>query len=119
MSQTATPKVTVIEAGTELRGGLKSKVPLVLRGSIEGDVVATELRIESTGSLRGSLRCTRLESHGDLGGDIGAELVVVAGKVADGTKIVAGSLEVADGPLFGNATLVIGDPPAGRATTTR
>jgi hypothetical protein len=45
--------------------------------------------------------------------------VVVAGKVADGTKIVAGSLEVADGPLFGNATLVIGDPPAGRATTTR
>jgi len=112
MSQTSVPKVTIIEAGTELRGALKSKVPLVLRGTIEGDVIAGELRIESTGVLRGSLRCTKLESHGDLGGDIGAELVIVAGKVADDTKIVAASLEVADGPVFGNATLVIGDPPS-------
>jgi cytoskeletal protein CcmA (bactofilin family) len=129
-----TPKQTVLEEGTEFKGTLKSSCPVVINGTIDGEIDAPELTVTRSGSVAGSLRATKLRSQGTLSGKVEASDVYLSGVVRSNTSIKAKRLEVRLGSdqaqievTFGECALEVGDaiseplavaPPA-RADNTR
>lgn len=112
-----TGKHTLIEEGTEFKGSLSSNCPIVVVGKIEGDVTGPMIHIAPTGVVAGKVKVKQLRSEGELAGEVEAEVVQVAGKVRDNTRIRARSLEVTLDTkhgmevVFGECELAIGDPP--------
>lgn len=118
MNDDNSPKKTLVEAGTELTGTLKSTCPVVVNGTIDGEFTAPQLTITSTGAVLGTIKVDKLQSDGTLSGNIDADDVYLAGTVKSNTVIKAKALEVklaADrGKLevtFGECNLEIGDDP--------
>jgi cytoskeletal protein CcmA (bactofilin family) len=115
-------KTTLVEEGTEVVGTIRAKTPLVVRGSIEGDLVAPSVSITDSGRVQGNVKATKLQSSGSLAGSVEADEVSLAGEVKSDTVIRARTLEVklhADkGQLqvtFGDCLLDVGDDPASEA----
>lgn len=112
-----TGKHTLIEEGTEFKGSLSSNCPIVVVGKIEGDVTGPMIHVAPTGVVAGKVKVKHLRSEGELAGEVEAEVVHVAGKVRDNTRIRARSLEVTldtkNGMevVFGECELAIGDEP--------
>jgi cytoskeletal protein CcmA (bactofilin family) len=94
---TKIPKQTLVEAGTEFKGTLKSSCPVVVNGTLEGEIDAPTLSITSTGSIHGNIRVQTLRSSGTLAGNVDAGEVYVSGAVRSKTVIRARRLELALG----------------------
>jgi cytoskeletal protein CcmA (bactofilin family) len=110
-------KRTVIDEGTEFKGSLTSSHPVLARGRIEGDLSGPALEVASTGVVVGKAKVTELHSSGELSGTFEAEEAMLAGRVRDGTVIVAEAVEVAgenaEIPLvLEDCELRIGHPPS-------
>jgi cytoskeletal protein CcmA (bactofilin family) len=111
-----TPKQTVLEEGTEFKGTLKSSCPVVINGTIDGEIDAPALTVTRSGSVAGSLRATKLRSQGTLSGKVEASDVYLSGVVRSNTSIKAKRLEVKLGSdqaqievTFGECALEVGD----------
>jgi cytoskeletal protein CcmA (bactofilin family) len=111
-----TPKQTVVEEGTDFKGTLKSSCPVVINGTVDGEMDAPEITVSRSGSVAGSLRATRLRSQGTLSGKVEATDVFLSGVVRSNTAIKAKRLEVKLGSdqaqievNFGECSLEIGD----------
>ena len=96
-TDTKTPKQTLVEAGTEFRGTLKSSCPVVVNGTLDGHIDAPALNIASTGQIHGNIRVQTLRSSGTLAGQVDAGEVYVSGAVRSSTVIRARRLELALG----------------------
>lgn len=123
--ESAGDRRTVIEEGTEFRGVMVSKRPVLLRGMLDGELQAPNVVVEAGGELRGKARLGELKSEGQVSGDIHADRVKLAGVVGDGTRIVARVLEIdvksqdqAVAVTFSRATLEIGDATERESSTT-
>jgi cytoskeletal protein CcmA (bactofilin family) len=116
-----TGKHTLIEEGTEFKGSLSSKCPIVVVGKIEGDVTGPMIHIAASGVVAGKVVVKQLRSEGELAGEVEAEVVHIAGTVRDKTRIRARSLEVTlktqNGMevIFGECELAVGDEPEKQA----
>ena len=88
-TETKTPKQTLVEEGTEFKGTLKSSCPVVINGSIDGEVDAPEITVARAGTVAGSLRATKLRSQGTLSGKVEATDVYLSGVVRSNTSIKA------------------------------
>lgn len=115
----AATKQTVVEDDTEFRGTLHSKCPVVVKGTVDGEIAGPSLHVSATGTVSGNVKVTELRSEGTVGGEFDAETVHLAGTVKNNTVIRAKSLEVRlspkDGRLqvtFGECELAVGDVPA-------
>ncbi|MEY4550809.1 MAG: hypothetical protein RL685_7004 [Pseudomonadota bacterium] len=115
-TETKTPKQTLVEEGTEFKGTLKSSCPVVINGSIDGEVEAPEITVARAGTIAGSLKATKLRSLGTLSGKVEATDVYLSGVVRSNTSIKAKRLEVKLGSdsaqievNFGECTLEVGD----------
>jgi cytoskeletal protein CcmA (bactofilin family) len=115
----ATGRQTIVEEGSELSGKLASKVDVVVRGRVDGELSAPSLCVSPSGAVHGTVRVGSLRSEGEVSGDIEADSVQLAGAVRDNTVIRAKSLEVklaADAGklelVFGECELNVGDAPA-------
>ncbi len=110
-----TDKKTVIEEGSELRGGLTSTTTIMVRGKIDGEIKGPALEVMASGVVTGKIKVGELRAHGELGGDIEADTVELGGRIHDKTIITARSIEVAAGAatptVFGACELAIGDAP--------
>src|SRR5688572_13592645 len=114
-----TPKQTLVEEGTEFKGTLKSSCPVVVNGTIDGEVDAPEITITRSGAVLGALKAKKVKSQGTLSGNVDAGDVFLAGSVRSNTVIKAKSLEVKLGSsekghlevTFGECNLEVGDPP--------
>src|SRR4051812_8247219 len=111
-------KCTLVEEGTELKGSLTSTCPVLVRGRIEGDVMAPSLTVSPSGAVSGKARVGELQAQGELSGEFDADVVQLSGKVQDRTVIRAKTLSVQlsseSGKLqvvFGECELAVGDPP--------
>ncbi|MEZ4364570.1 MAG: polymer-forming cytoskeletal protein [Kofleriaceae bacterium] len=111
-------KHTLVEEGTEFKGSLSSKCPIVVMGKVEGEVAGPEIHVTSSGVIAGNVKVKELQSAGEVAGEVEAEAVRISGKVRDKTVIRAKSLEVsltsAKGGMevvFGECELAIGDEP--------
>jgi cytoskeletal protein CcmA (bactofilin family) len=110
-------KRTLVDEGTEFRGGLTSTCPILVLGKIEGEVNGPALEVAPTGVVRGQIKVTELRCLGELAGQVQAETVQLAGRIREQTVISARSLEVVGGDAaappvqFGDCELSIGDIP--------
>jgi cytoskeletal protein CcmA (bactofilin family) len=111
-------KHTLVEEGTELKGTISSKCPIVVMGKVEGEVAGPVIHVSPTGIVAGKVKVTELRSAGEVAGEIEAETVKIAGRVRDKTVIRARTLEVTltresggTEVTFGECELAVGDEP--------
>jgi cytoskeletal protein CcmA (bactofilin family) len=114
----ATEKRTLVEEGTTFKGSLSSTCPILVKGTITGELDAPSLTVAGTGSVSGKVKAGELKSEGELSGEFDVEKVVLSGTVKDNTVIRAKALEVklaVTGSkmqvVFGEVQLDIGDQP--------
>jgi cytoskeletal protein CcmA (bactofilin family) len=114
----ATEKRTLVEEGTTFKGSLSSTCPILVKGTINGDLEAPSLTVAATGSVSGKVKAGELKSEGELSGEFDVDRVVLSGSVKDNTVIRAKALEVklsVTGSkmqvVFGEVQLDIGDQP--------
>lgn len=115
----ATEKRTLVEEGTTFKGSLSSTCPILVKGTINGDLEAPSLTVAATGSVSGKVKAGELKSEGELSGEFDVDKVVLSGSVKDNTVIRAKALEVklaVTGSkmqvVFGEVQLDIGDMPS-------
>ncbi len=115
-------KETLVEEGTEFQGTMKSACPVMVNGSIDGNIEAPALTVSPTGKVLGTVQVQQLKSDGTLAGNIDADQVSLSGKVHSDTVIRARSLEVklaAEGTklevTFGECNIEVGDEPSASA----
>ncbi len=111
-------KKTIIEDGTEFDGSIKSECPIMLSGTLKGQVTAPSLSVTPSGAVKGKVRVAQLTSSGEVSGEVEADTVELSGKVSDETVIRARSLEVKLAQpssglqvSFGNCQIDVGDLP--------
>ncbi len=71
-------QLTVLGAGTVVRGDLFCQGQLVLEGGVEGNVLADRVIIKGSGWVRGNLSCRSLTI--ELGGVVDGQVSVVEGR---------------------------------------
>jgi cytoskeletal protein CcmA (bactofilin family) len=113
-----TGKHTLVEEGTEFKGSLSSKCPIVVMGKVEGEVSGPIIHVTDSGVVAGNVKVKELQSAGEVAGVVEADEVRISGKVRDKTVIRARSLEVSlissKGGMevvFGECELSVGDEP--------
>jgi cytoskeletal protein CcmA (bactofilin family) len=113
-----TGKHTLVEEGTEFKGTMSSRCPIVVMGKVEGDVAGPEIHVSPTGVIAGNVKVKELRSEGEVAGEVEAETVRISGKVRDRTVIRARTLEVSLAAekggmqiVFGECELAVGDEP--------
>jgi cytoskeletal protein CcmA (bactofilin family) len=113
-----TGKHTLVEEGTEFKGSMISKCPIVVMGKVEGDVAGPEIHVSATGVIAGNVKVKELRSEGEVAGEVEAEVVRISGRVRDRTVIRARALEVSLSTtkggmqvVFGECELAVGDEP--------
>lgn len=111
-------KHTLVEEGTEFKGTLSSKCPIVVMGRVEGDITGPIIHVTATGVVAGHVKVQELRSEGELAGEVQADSVRIGGRVRDKTTIRARVMEVsltadkgAMEVVFGECELAIGDEP--------
>lgn len=119
-----TPKQTLVEEGTEFKGTLKSSCPVVVNGTIDGEVDAPEITITRSGAVLGAIKAKKVRSQGTLSGNVDAGDVFLSGSVRSNTVIKAKSLEVKLGSekgqlevTFGDCNLEVGDAASASDST--
>jgi cytoskeletal protein CcmA (bactofilin family) len=116
-SEMKTAKQTLVEAGTEFKGTLKSSCPVAVNGTIDGEIDAPTLNIATSGSILGNVKAKTLRSQGTLSGNVDAEEVFLSGAVRSKTFIKTRRLEMKLGSLdkgqlevtFGNCDIDLSD----------
>src|SRR5437763_11085431 len=87
-------KRTLVDEGTELTGTIRSQVPIVVLGKIDGDVSGPSITVAPGGILAGKIKVKELTSEGEVAGEIDAESVKLSGRVRDKTVIRSRTLQV-------------------------
>jgi cytoskeletal protein CcmA (bactofilin family) len=119
MPQDKIPKQTLVAEGTEMKGCLQSTWPVVVNGTVDGEVDAPELTITRIGAVLGTIKTTRLWSRGTLSGKVEATDVVLSGAVRSNTIIRATHLDLKLGSSEkGSLEVIFGDSNIGVSTTT-
>lgn len=119
----ATEKRTLVEEGTTFKGSLTSTCPILVKGTINGDLEAPSLTVAASGTVSGKVKAGELKSEGEISGEFDVDKVVLSGTVKDNTVIRAKALEVklaVTGSkmqvVFGEVQLDIGDQPTREKT---
>lgn len=115
----ATEKRTLVEEGTTFKGSLSSTCPILVKGTINGDLEAPSLTVAASGAVSGKVKAGELKSEGELSGEFDVDKVQLSGAVKDNTVIRAKTLEVklaVTGSkmqvVFGEVALEVGDAPS-------
>jgi len=90
----STQKQTLVEEGTSLKGSMTSTCPILIQGSVEGDVEGPAITISSTGSLSGKITAGALKSDGKVAGNLDVDSAHVAGTVEKDTVIKANTIDL-------------------------
>lgn len=119
-------KQTTIEAGTQFAGTLSATCQVVVRGHVDGELIAPSLLVTETGVVTGHVKVQTLQCAGTLGGSIEADDIQLSGHVRRDTVIRAKTLTIdakaqANGQghghgqapevTFGDCLLEVGDDP--------
>jgi cytoskeletal protein CcmA (bactofilin family) len=112
-------KQTTVEEGTKFKGTLESSCQVLVRGTVDGDLIAPSLVVSASGTVMGNIRAQSIQSQGVLAGHIDADEIQLSGSVRSDTVIRAKTLEVRLQSshkkfeiTFGECVLDVGDDPA-------
>lgn len=103
-----TTKRTLVEEGTSFKGSLTSTCPILVQGSIEGEVQGPAVTISATGAVSGKIQTGALKSDGRISGDFDVESAQLAGSVEKNTIVRANSLDVKLAVTTGKVQLTFG-----------
>jgi cytoskeletal protein CcmA (bactofilin family) len=92
--ETQAIKQTLVEAGTVLEGTLKSSYPVVVNGTIDGEIDAPALSVGSSGVIVGVIKSTTIRSLGTVSGRIEAGEAFLSGIIVERTVVKARRLEL-------------------------
>jgi cytoskeletal protein CcmA (bactofilin family) len=106
-------KRTLVEEGTKFKGSLTSTCPIVVQGSIEGDVEGPSITVSSSGAVSGRVAAGALTSAGKIAGDFDVDTARVEGSVENDTIVRASSLDVKLTATTGKIQLTFGQPGSG------
>jgi cytoskeletal protein CcmA (bactofilin family) len=87
-------KKTIVEEGTELRGSITATCPIVVQGSVQGEIAGPSVEIRAGGRVTGKMTTGTLSSSGHIAGEVDVEVARLAGEVAPKTVIRATTLDV-------------------------
>ena len=59
-----TGKHTLVEEGTEFKGTMSSKCPIVVMGKVEGEITGPVIHVSNTGVMAGNVKVQELRSDG-------------------------------------------------------
>lgn len=117
-------KQTLVEEGTQFKGSLVSKCPVVVMGAVDGDLEAPSVTISHGGEVVGSIKAESVHSEGTLAGNIDADDVYLAGTVRSSSVIRAKTLEVKLAPSekklevsFAECVIEAGEEPSAETST--
>jgi cytoskeletal protein CcmA (bactofilin family) len=82
-----------VEDGTKIKGSLSSTVPVVVHGTVDGDVESPAVTVSATGSVSGVVVTSTLTSVGKIAGDFDVDNATLAGGVAVGTVVRAQGMD--------------------------
>ena len=108
-------KRTLVEDGTKFKGSLTSTCPIVVQGTIEGNVEGPSLTVSSTGAVSGTITTGDLKSAGRISGEFDVDTAQLAGSVASDTVIRAASLDLKLAVDTGKLQLTFGPGGAKRS----
>ena len=108
----ASTKRTLVEEGTRFKGSLTSTCPILVQGSVEGDVEGPAVTVSATGAVSGKIMTSALKSDGKISGDFDVDTAQLAGTVETNTVVRAASLDVKLTVATGKIQLTFG--PTGR-----
>ena len=103
-----TTKRTLVEEGTSFKGSLTSTCPILVQGSIEGEVQGPAVTISATGAVSGKIQTGALKSDGRISGDFDVDTAQLAGTVEKNTIVRASSLDVKLAVTTGKVQLTFG-----------
>lgn len=112
--ETTTQKQTLVEEGTRFKGSLTSTCPIVVQGSIEGDVDGPAVTIRPTGVVSGKTAASALKSEGKIAGTFDVETAEIAGTVAKDTVLRASAIDLKLSVDTGKIQLAFGTAGKGR-----
>jgi len=87
-------KRTIVEEGTELKGSITSTCPIVVQGSIDGEVSGPSVEVSATGTIAGRIKTGTLTSKGRIAGELDVDVAQLSGTVANKTVVRAGTLDL-------------------------
>jgi cytoskeletal protein CcmA (bactofilin family) len=102
-------KSTLVEEGSQFKGSFLSDCPVVVRGEIDGEVLAPSLTVGATGSVHGTVSVDTIHSEGELSGEFDAETVLLSGTIRDKTIVRAKSFEISLASTKGAIQVVFGE----------
>lgn len=111
----ATSKRTLVEEGTSFKGSLTSTCPIVVQGSVEGDVDGPAVTVSATGVVSGRIAAGALKSEGRIAGTFDVDTAEIAGTVEKNTVLRAAFLNLKLIVASGKVQLAFG--PAGDSAT--
>lgn len=106
---------TLVEEGTRFKGSLTSTCPIVVQGSVEGDVDGPAVTVSATGVVSGKVAAGSLKSEGRIAGTFDVDTAEIAGTVEKNTVLRAASLDLKLTVATGKVQLAFG-PAGGTAT---
>jgi cytoskeletal protein CcmA (bactofilin family) len=92
--EATTRKQTLVEEGTRFKGSMSSTCPIVVQGSIEGDVDGPAVTVSATGVVSGKTSTSVLKSEGTIAGTFEVDTAEIAGTVAKDTVLRASTLDL-------------------------
>ena len=113
-SSSSTQKRTLVEEGTRFKGSLSSTCPIVVQGSVEGEVDGPAVTVSATGAVSGTIVTGTLKSDGKISGDFDVDTAQLAGNVAKDTVIRATSLDLKLTVPNGKLELTFGPASGGK-----
>lgn len=85
---------TIVDEGTKFKGSLSSTSPILVQGSVEGEVNGPAVSVSATGVVSGKVIAGGVKSAGSLAGSFDVDTAQIAGKVAKDTVVKASSVHL-------------------------
>src|SRR5262249_53450811 len=85
---------SIVESGTDFKGTFTSSCPIVVNGSIEGDVTAPGVKVTPSGVLHGHVHARSISCRGSAAGVFEADTIELSGAIAQNTIIRAQRLNL-------------------------
>jgi cytoskeletal protein CcmA (bactofilin family) len=105
-----TQKRTLVEEGTKFKGSLTSTCPVLVQGTVEGNVESPAVTVSATGTLSGKIVASTFKSEGKVAGELDVDTAQLAGQVDKNTIVRASSLDLklTQAPGAGKVQLTFG-----------
>lgn len=97
---TSSGETSIIAKETTIKGDLEFVGTLIVEGCLESEVKGAEITLQKSGKLMGTLNVRTLNCHGQIEGDVNADLAIIHSGATVSGAINVTSLEIKPGAII-------------------